>query len=146
MNVLLADLKHAVRLYARAPVPSLIAVVVLAVGMAFVGAFLSLYVDLVLKPHAGIEDSGEIVTIAQVDGNRFNGIPLALIERGGSEMSSLLVLVGYAPTSLPVGPEGENTTFEMVTSGFFEGIRPRLAMGRGFDRNDHRCRARRRAL
>ena len=58
MKGLAADLRHAVRLYGRTPGSSAIAVVVLAVGMAFVAAFLSLYIDLVLRPHPGFEQSG----------------------------------------------------------------------------------------
>ena len=60
MQGLLADCRHAIRLYRRTPMSSLIAVVVLAIGMAFVSAFVSLYVDLVVKPHPGFEDSGPV--------------------------------------------------------------------------------------
>ena len=62
---------------------------VLAIGMAFVSAFLSLYVDLVLRPHPGFEDSGSIVTIGQLDGVRFTGIPLGLSERMAAEVAAL---------------------------------------------------------
>jgi len=134
---LLADCKHALRLYWRTPVASLIAIVVLAVGMAFVSAFLSLYVDLVLRPHPGIEQSGDIVSIGQSDGTRFTGVPIALIERMADEVSSLDAVVGIESTGLPIGPEGDNATVEVVTRGFFDGIRPRLALGRGFDRADY---------
>lgn len=137
MKGLLADLKHALRLYWRTPASSLIAVVVLAVGMAFVGAFLSLYADLALRPNPGIEDSRHIVTIGQIDGTRFTGIPIALIERMAEEMSSLEAVVGVEATSMPVGPDADNTMFEIVTNGFFDGIRPKLAMGRGFEALDH---------
>lgn len=80
MRGLFNDLTHAVRLYRRTPGASLIAILVLAVGMAFVTSFLSLYVDLVLRPHAGFEDSGRLVTIGQSDGERLQGLPLGLIE------------------------------------------------------------------
>ena len=52
MKGLRADCRHALRLYLRTPGASLIAVGVLAVGMAFVGAFLSLgivYLRTILK-------------------------------------------------------------------------------------------------
>ena len=56
MNGLLADAKHAFRIYRRTPLASLIAVGVLAIGMAFLSAFVSLYVDLNLRPYPGLED------------------------------------------------------------------------------------------
>jgi hypothetical protein len=91
---LLSDCKHAFRLYLKTPVSSLIAVIVLAVGMAFVGAFLSMYVDVLLKPHPGIEDSGRIVTVGLVNGPRFNGLSNSIIERINEEASSLESVVG----------------------------------------------------
>ena len=89
MSSLLGDLKHAIRLYARTPGASLIAVVVLAVGMAFVGAFLSLYVDVAMRDYAGLEDGRQLVTLGQTDGRNFQGFPIAMTERMGDEMSSL---------------------------------------------------------
>ena len=61
MRGFLGDLRHALKLYRRTPFASLIAVGVLAVGFAFVSAFLSLYVDLVLRPHPGIDQAGRLV-------------------------------------------------------------------------------------
>ena len=137
MKGVIADLKHAFRIYRRTPGASAIAIVVLAVAMAFVGAFLSLYVDLVLRGHPGIEDSGRIVTLGQTDGARLMGVPLGLIERMGGELTSLEAVAGVESTSLAVGPEAEMRPVEIPTRGFFEGIRPKLLMGRGFESTDH---------
>jgi hypothetical protein len=52
-----ADCRHALRLYLGSPAASLIAIAVLALGTAFSGAFLSLYVDLVLRPEPGFQAS-----------------------------------------------------------------------------------------
>jgi predicted permease len=134
---LLEDCKHALRLYRRTPVSSAIAVVVLAVGMAFVGAFLSLYVDLLLKPHPGIEDSGQIVTVGQVDGARLNGLSIAMIERINDELASLESAVGVGSFGLGRSPENTFFQVEAVTQAFFEEIRPHLAIGRGFELADH---------
>src|SRR5690606_19759588 len=49
----LADCKHALRLYVRTPVASFIAIAILAIGMGFLTLFLSLYVNLLLRPHPG---------------------------------------------------------------------------------------------
>jgi hypothetical protein len=68
------------KLYARTPSASAAVVVVLAVAVACVGAFVSLYVDQVLRPHAGFEQSGRIVTILRNNGSETGGLPLDLVE------------------------------------------------------------------
>jgi predicted permease len=141
VRVLLADCKHALRLYLRTPGSSLIAVIVLAVGMAFVSAFLSLYVDLALKPFPGIEDSSRLVTIGQVDGTRFNGIPIGLVDRMSEEVTALEAVVAIESTGVPLGNDTDPVQVEIISRGFFEGIRPKLAMGRGLDRTDYEADA-----
>ena len=133
MKGLLADSKHAFRLYRRTPLASLIAVGVLAIGMAFVGSFLSLYVDLVLRPHPGIENSSRIVSISIRPG----AIRLGLLELMAEEASSLEAVAGVNSTALATGPEREARFVELVTREFFPGFRPRLAIGRGFEDVDH---------
>jgi len=137
MRGLLADIRHALRLYRRTPVASLLAVVVLAVGMAFVSAFLSLYVDLALRPHAGLEDSGRLVTIGQSDGSNFTGLPVALLDRLAEETSSLEAVAGIMYTYEQLEEEGATRQFGLVSRDFFPGLRPQLHSGRGFDSDDH---------
>jgi ABC-type antimicrobial peptide transport system permease subunit len=137
MKSLLADCRHALRVYLGTPVASGIAVVVLAIGIAFVGAFLSLYSDLVLKPHPGFEDSRGLVTIGQNDGSQLSNISYALIERMNAEVGSLESIVGFTIGFEQLGPDFEQQPFEIVTKGFFDGLRPRVSLGRGFDERDH---------
>lgn len=137
MKGLLADLRHALRLYRRTPGASLIAVVALAIGMAFVGAFLSLYVDLVLKPPPGFDAGGRFVTIGQSDGRQFAGMPLDLIERIQEEMPAVEAIAGISLRSQEVLPDRERVLVEAVSREFFAGMKPRLALGRGFERAEH---------
>lgn len=135
----LSDLRHALRIYLRTPWSSLIAVLVLAIGIAFVSAFISLYVDLVLKPHAGFEDSGDIVTLGQNDGRRLQGLPAGMIERMAEEATTLDTVVGFM-TGFVRGDFEQNEdrpVIELVTRGFFDGLRPKLWSGRGFDEAEH---------
>lgn len=74
MSGMLADIRHAFRVYRGTVSSTLTAVIVLAVALAFVGAFLSLYADLVLRPHAGFEQSGRIATVGQTDGRFLLGV------------------------------------------------------------------------
>lgn len=135
MREQLVDCKLALRLYLRTPISSVIAVGVLAVGIAFVTALLSLYVDLALRPFRGIQDSDGLVTIAYVNGSllRFD-----FTERMSEEVTSLESVVGIRRMeNLPLGRDGERVTVEYASRGFFDGIRPQLALGRGFDPSEH---------
>src|SRR5690606_25175743 len=89
MKGLLEDLKHALRIYRRTPGASLVAVVVLAVGLAAVTAFVSLYVDLILRPHPGFERGSRLVTFSWVDGRSSGNLRLQLIERIAAESATL---------------------------------------------------------
>jgi hypothetical protein len=88
MKGIFGDIRHALRVYARTPVASALAVVVLAVAMAFVGSFLSLYIDLAFKPHPGFENSGELVTIGQNNGERIASMSAVLVERINDEIGA----------------------------------------------------------
>jgi ABC-type lipoprotein release transport system permease subunit len=138
MRTLLPDCRHAIRLYARTPAASLIAVLVLAAGIAFVGAFVSLYVDLVLRSHPGFTQSDRLVTIGQNDGVDFAGIPFRLIERISTEMPTAEAAAMWKGASGFVEANPDDTRFGMVSDEFFDGLRPRLALGRGFRAEDHR--------
>ncbi len=135
MREQLVDCKLALRLYRRTPVSSLLAVAVLSVGIAFVSALLSLYTDLVLKPFRGIQDGDGLVTIAFVNGSllRFD-----FTERMSEEVTSLETVVGIRRmANFPIGRDGERVTVEYASRGFFDGIRPQLALGRGFEPSEH---------
>ena len=89
MRSLLADLTHAFRIYRRTPLASGLAILVLAVAMAFVTAFLSMYVDIGIKGHPGFEQSGELVTIGQTDGRQLNGLPVGVLGQMAEDIRSL---------------------------------------------------------
>jgi hypothetical protein len=137
VSAFVADLRHAFRLYRRTPVSSLIAVIVLAIGMTFVSAFVSLYVDLVLRPQAGFADGGRLVTLGQTDGRSLRGLSHNLINRMAEEVTALEAVTGVLSSSL-VTEQGEAfVPVALVTRSFFDGLRPELHAGRGFDLTDH---------
>ena len=129
---LFSDCRHALRLYRRTPGASLIAVFVLAIGTAFVGAFLSLYVDLILRPHPGFEQSAQLATTGFSGGPRILGLPPALTERMTEEMSSIEAVASSLPLGVMLGTDREAAGAELVSAQLFDGLRPRLALGRGF--------------
>jgi len=134
---ILADLRHAFRIYIRTPIASGLAVVVLAIAMAFVGAFLSMYVDFVLEPHPGFEQSERIMTLGQNDGTRLTGVPWLLIERIDSEVPAVEAIVGTSNYFQTVGDPPTSQIVELVTRGFSSGLRPLLELGRGFEDSEH---------
>lgn len=139
MNGLKADLLHALRLYLKTPASSVLAVAILAAAMAIVTAFLSLWNDLALRPHAGFEDGGGLITVGQSDGRRFFPVPPALIERASEEATAIdsIAGIGTLEQRLERDDEAEPLTAELVTSEYFPGLRPQLRIGRPFDERDH---------
>ena len=133
----IGDIRHALRVYARTPFASGFTVVVLAVAVAFVGSFLSLYIDLVFKPTPGFADSRDLVTIGQNDGGRLTSVSLELIERINDEVASLDRLAGFGSGRLEVGEDRESLPVEFLSAGFFEAARPELVLGRGFTPTEH---------
>lgn len=135
---MLDDLKHALRLYRRTPAASLIVVAVLAVGMAFVAAFLSLYSDLILRPEPGFERrGGRIVSVGASDGRNAGGLPVELLERMAEEVSTLDALAGVSPQQFRMDEDTAQVMGELVTRQFFRGIRPVMALGEGFTESQH---------
>ena len=137
MTSFLADLRHALRLYARTPVASVIAIVGCAVAMAAVAAFVSLYTDLVLRPHPGFEQSSRIVTFGWTNGRSTGGMSPELIDDMADQVTTLKAAAGASLVSFIVGPDREMLPGELVTRGFFPGLRPKLALGRGFEPEEH---------
>jgi ABC-type antimicrobial peptide transport system permease subunit len=137
MRGLIADCRHAVRLYKRTPGGSLIAVLVLAIGVAFVGAFLSLYVDLVLRPHPGFEQSSGLSTIGQSSGPYLISFPYEFVGKLADEMTSVDAVAAWTGATTLIGPNDEEAIAGLVSEEFFDGLRPRLALGRGFRVEDH---------
>jgi predicted permease len=138
---LAADLRHAIAVYRSTPFASGIAVVALAVAMACVSAFLSMWSDLSLKPPAAFERDG-LVTIGQSGGYTIadSSTPLTLdtVERINDTVVSLESVVGIAMFAqlLEQNEEQQQIQAEAVTRHFSE-LRPRMALGRSFDDEDH---------
>jgi putative ABC transport system permease protein len=139
MKGLKADLLHALRVYTKTPASSLMAVLILAAAMAVVTAFASMWNEIGLRPHPGFEAGGQLVTIRQSDGRRSLTVPVALIERVGEAATTIAAIAGIDTMQLALdqAPDGEQLNAELVTRQYFEGLRPRLTLGRPFDARDH---------
>src|SRR5690606_35475389 len=114
MDGLLHDCRHAIRLYARTPRAAAVPVLMLAVGIGFAAAFLSLYVDLVLRPHPGFERSRGMATLELVSGSVMSSVPYGIVERMTAEMTSIDAVVMSVPRTVAVDGEPEPPMAEMV--------------------------------
>lgn len=137
MRGIVTDCHHALRLYRRTPGASLIAVAVLAIAIAFVGSFLSLYVDLVLRPHPGFERSEGLTSMGPTLGGSALGIRYDIVERIADEMASVEAAAPISGSWTLFGQEGVAATAAMVSEEVSVGLRPRVRLGRGFEPADH---------
>lgn len=131
------NFNHAIQVYLRTPVASLIAVIVLAIGIGLVTAFVSLYVNLVFSPYPGLDQRGRITTVGQISNGSTNGLPNDVVARMQNEMNSIEAVAAWSGTSARE-PGGEpRVSTAMVSDGFFRTLRPQLVLGRGFDETHH---------
>ena len=138
MRGVFADCRYALRLLAQTPLTSALAIGALAIAIGFVSSLLSLYVDLRFRPHSGYEDSDELVTLGQGDGETFAGLPFGFMQRMADEMTSVNAIAGSISGNVLATEGGDEIGVELVSSDFFDGLRPRLHAGRGFEPEDHR--------
>jgi putative ABC transport system permease protein len=139
MSGLAADLRHAVRLYLKTPLSSALTLVVLAVAIACISAFVSLWNDLLSKPHLGFDHGQRLVTLGQTDGSRWVKLRLDLIDRIGEDADSVESVAGVmtATQYLVRDDEAEPIETELVTERFFTELGPAVALGRGLAGEDH---------
>jgi putative ABC transport system permease protein len=138
MSGVLADLRHAFRLYARTPASSALAVAGLAAALAIETAFISLWNVLELAPHPGFESRRNLVTIGRYDGRFSLPLSLDVLERIDTEASTIESAAGVMTAKQTLDHEGKSAevTTELVTSGYFE-LGPPVLLGRPFSRADH---------
>jgi putative ABC transport system permease protein len=134
---LFADCIHAFRQYRATPVSSIIAVLMLAVAMAVLTAFLALWTELSLTPHPGFEHGGGLLTVGVNGGT--GSMPLELVERINEEATTIEAIAGAAASMRQIERNDELVVVgtELVTARFFLDIRPRMQLGRPFDTADH---------
>jgi ABC-type antimicrobial peptide transport system permease subunit len=65
-------------------------------------------------------------------------VPFLLVERIAAELNSVEAVAASQASSALLGVERVEAGMEMVSRDFFGGLRPRLALGRGFEAEEHR--------
>jgi putative ABC transport system permease protein len=140
MKGLHSDLHHAIRLYATTPLSTALAIGLLALGLAFVAVFVSMWNDIALRPHPGFIESRSLVTITQEIGTDTRGLTSGAIRELSEHSNTLDGVAGIKPATRVVELDGhaQLASMEFVTDGFFAGLRPSLLFGRPLDDLDHR--------
>jgi hypothetical protein len=81
------------------------------------------------------------MTVAQTGGPQLIGMPFEIVEGMSRNLSSVEAAVAVRGATVLLGTDRERLGFEMVSAEFFDGMRPRLALGRGFTAEEHRVDA-----
>lgn len=140
---LLADARHATRIYVRTPLATGFAVGGLALAIACVAALLTLFSDLMLKPHSGYRDGRELITVGQTSGTRYMPLSYELVERIDQQVVSVQGMSGVYVVPLDLSYQGTKVQvpMELVSREFFPTLKPFVQMGRGFNEQDHQANA-----
>ncbi|NEZ04471.1 FtsX-like permease family protein [Wenzhouxiangella sp. XN201] len=134
MSGLIADLRHAFRVYRRTPWQSALAILMMAAAMALVAATATLWSDLYLSATPGVEDDRGLVTIGlrrDIPTGLFDHTALENFETVTQTLESVAAAALFGSFS-NVDFEGEPLTqiAEPVRSGYFKTLRPRMHLGR----------------
>lgn len=139
MQSLIHDLLHALRIHRATPISSGLTVVALGAALAFLASFLTLHSTLKPQPPGGFEDPERLVTVsAIVDGyaQTFNRL---LLDRLGAASTGLEAVAGVSENGVrwTRGNGSGEVASDWVTEGYFDGLRPTIALGRGLEAADH---------
>ena len=135
-DLLAYDVRHAARTLGRAPSFTLVAVVTLALGVGANATVFSLTNRLLLRAPAGIGDAAGLVQIGRnADPDRFDNWALPVVAAMDEELAGVFEgVAGYAAASAVVGrsADAEHTGVQLVTANYFDVLRVRHVLGRGF--------------
>jgi len=139
MNILWQDVRHGIRMLAKSPGVTVIALVTLALGIGANTAIFTLINALLLNPLPGV-DASRAVAVYTTDKRNTGGfgtfLPTSFFNaRDYREMNQVftgLAITGFSGVTLEVSGKPVPLTCELVSGDYFDvlGIKPQL--GRGF--------------
>jgi len=143
MSTLLQDLRFGLRVLARRPGFTAVAVLVLAIGIGANTAVFSIVNALVLRPLPAEQVPGTLVGLygrdrVQPDSYRSFSYPNYVDIREGNRVFSSLLAQGLALVGITEGDSTRRAMAMAVSSNFFETLGEHLAMGRAFTPDEER--------
>jgi predicted permease len=142
LEMLLTDLRHAVRLLARRPLFTALATLTLGMGMAANAVIFSWVDGLLLNPLRDVADQQRLATVTFTTPTRNNlsfshpNFLDARAARGGALAD--LAVVGTLPMSLRMGDTAERVWGQLYSGNTFGLLGVRPALGRLLDETDDR--------
>lgn len=139
MAGLIADLRHALRLYLKTPWQSLLAILALATAMALVSAMAGLWSDLHLRGTPGVENDRGLITLGRSGDLPYNLGAEAIGELAGASQTLRAITGASVFERLSyIELEGRpiDGRVETVLPHYFETVQPRLVLGRGLAEDD----------
>jgi predicted permease len=145
MTRLFQDLRFALRTYTRAPAFTLVAILVLGLGIGANSAIFTLVNVLLLQPLSG--RAGELVGLysrdkTKPDSYRAFSYPNYVDVRERAEVFDSLMAHTFTMVGLPAGDTTRRAFAAMVSSNYFETLGVGLAAGRPFSLEEERPGAR----
>jgi putative ABC transport system permease protein len=141
MAGLIADLRHALRLYLKTPWQSLLAILALATAMALVSAMAGLWSDLHLRGTPGVENDRGLITLGRTGNVPFARLSAEAVSHLAATSQTLQSISGAALFGWASDIELEERLLEgriePVLPGYFETIQPQLVAGRGLVETDY---------
>jgi putative ABC transport system permease protein len=138
---LMADLRHAFRLYLKTPWQSLLAILALATAMALVSAMAGLWSDLHLRGTPGVENDRGLITLGRTGNMPFARLSAEAVSHLAATSQTLHSVSGAALFQWAADIELEERLLEgriePVLPGYFETVQPRLIAGRGLVETDY---------
>ncbi|CAN5390541.1 ABC transporter permease [soil metagenome] len=142
MNTLWQDIRFAVRMLAKNPGFTLIAIISLAIGTGANTTIFSLVNSALLRPLPQVEDEARLVDLnrSTPDGDEFRqtSYPDYQYFRDHNDVFDGLAAYTLTPVSVNAGGEAEKARGLLVTGNYFDVLGVRLARGRGFTTEEDR--------
>lgn len=133
MATFLQDLRYALRMLAKSPGFTAVAVLTLALGIGANTAIFTMLKGIVLRPLPGVRNANQmVVVISTTRGGQ--SYPLSYPDyrdfRDRNAVFSALVASSQYPTSITVGDRSERVWAEFVSGNYFEALGVKTALGR----------------
>ena len=145
MDTLLQDVRYAVRTLARTPGLTVVAVLVIALGIAATTAGFSVANWLLLRPVPGVSDAGRLVTVwfGQQSARGFSVVGLSYLNHADltPTVPALAGFAGQQVAFVAVGGDGatpRNVRGEFAMANYFAVLGARFALGRAFNTEEDR--------
>jgi predicted permease len=139
------DLRHGARALRRSPVFTIIAVLVIALGIGANTTIFSVVNALLLRPLPGVRDPGELAAVFTSDfsGPRFGATSYPDLEAIESARDVFSAVAAYSPNTYAVsdGRRSRRVMGERVSYNYFQTLGVRPALGRFFIAEERAGRA-----